>query len=51
MKFIRRFDYIVVNEQGSAREDAVRDLDAILQAERFRIHRYPDDSIRRVESS
>ena len=30
---------------------AVRDLEAILQAERFRIHRYPDDSIRRVESS
>jgi guanylate kinase len=50
MKFIRRFDYIVVNEQDRL-EEAVRDLDAILQAERFRIHRYPDDSIRRVESS
>jgi guanylate kinase len=50
MKFIRRFDYIVVNEQDHL-EEAVRDLDAILQAERFRIHRYPDDSIRRVESS
>jgi guanylate kinase len=50
MKFIRRFDYIVVNEQHRS-EDAVRDLEAILQAERFRIHRYPDDSIRRVESS
>jgi len=50
MKFIRRFDYIVVNEQHRW-EDAVRDLEAILQAERFRIHRYPDDSIRRVESS
>jgi guanylate kinase len=50
MKFIRSFDYIVVNEQGNP-EQAVRDLQAILQAERFRIHRYPDDSIRRVESS
>ncbi len=50
MKFIRSFDYIVVNEQDHPTE-AVRDLDAILQAERFRIHRYPDDSIQRVESS
>jgi guanylate kinase len=50
MKFIRRFDYIVVNAQDRP-EEAVRDLDAIMQAERFRIHRYPDDSIRRVESS
>jgi guanylate kinase len=50
MKFIRRFDYIVVNAQDHPQE-AVRDLEAILQAERFRIHRYPDDSIRRVESS
>lgn len=50
MQSIRDFDYIVVNEQGRP-EQAVRDLEAILQAERFRIHRYPDDSIRRVESS
>ncbi len=50
MKFIRSFDYIVVNEQDRP-EEAVRDLEAILQAERFRIHRYTDDSIRRVESS
>ncbi|MGB8907930.1 MAG: guanylate kinase [Candidatus Cybelea sp.] len=50
MKFIRRFDYIVVNAQDHPQE-AVRDLEAIFQAERFRIHRYPDDSIRRVESS
>ena len=50
MKFIRRFDYIVVNAQDRPQE-AVRDLEAILQAERFRIHRYTDDSIQRVESS
>ncbi len=37
MKFVRRFDYIVVNEQDRPNE-AVRDLEAILQAERFRIH-------------
>lgn len=50
MQSIRRFDYIVVNAQDRP-EEAVRDLEAILQAERFRIHRYPDDSIQRVTSS
>ncbi len=50
MKSIPRFDYIVVNEQDRT-EQAVGDLLAILRAERFRIHRYTDDSIRRVESS
>ncbi len=48
MKFIRDFDYIVINEQGRS-EDAIRDLQAILQAERFRIHRYSDDSLKNVE--
>ncbi len=48
MRFIRDFDYIVVNEQGRS-EDAIRDLHAILQAERYRIHRYTDDSIKNVE--
>lgn len=48
MKFIKSFDYIVVNEEGRS-EDAVRDLQAILQAERFRIHRYTDDRIKNVE--
>lgn len=50
MKFIRNFDYIVVNEEGRS-EDAVRDLQAILQAERFRIHRYSDDSLKSVEDT
>ena len=50
MKFIRSFDYIVVNEQGRP-DRAVLDLQAILQAERFRIHRYTDDTLQRVESS
>ena len=50
MKFIRNFDYIVVNEQDRP-ENAVADLQAILQAERLRIHRWGDDSLQQVESS
>jgi guanylate kinase len=50
MKFIREFDYLVVNEQGHPQE-AVRDLEAIVQAERFRIHRYTDDSVQRIEQT
>lgn len=48
MKFIANFDYIVVNEQGRS-EDAVRDLQAILHAERFRIHRFSEDRLKNVE--
>ena len=49
-KSVREFDYIVIN--GESRSDqAVADLQAILQAERFRIHRYSDDSIRALEHS
>ena len=48
MKFVRHFDYLVINQQGHP-EAAVRDLQAILQAERYRIHRYGDDSIKNVE--
>lgn len=47
---IRDFDYIVINEEDRS-DEAVRDLQAILQAERFRIHRYPDDTIRKLEHS
>jgi guanylate kinase len=50
MTFIRKFDYIVVNEQDRS-EEAVRDLQAILHAERLRIHRYTDDSITRVQTT
>ena len=50
MKFIRNFDYIVINGQGRP-DEAIRDLQAILQAERFRIHRYSDDSLADVEHS
>lgn len=48
MRFIRQFDYLVINEEGRA-DQASADLQAILQAERFRIHRYSDDSIAGVE--
>ncbi|MEO6834824.1 MAG: guanylate kinase [Candidatus Tumulicola sp.] len=50
MTCIRKFDYLVVNEQDRP-EAAVRDLQAILHAERFRIHRYTDDSIQKVQTS
>jgi guanylate kinase len=48
--FVRSFDYIVINAEERS-DEAVRDLQAILQAERFRIHRYSDDSIRELEHS
>ena len=48
--FVREFDYIVINAEERS-DEAVRDLQAILQAERFRIHRYSDDSIRELEDS
>jgi guanylate kinase len=49
-KFVRNFDYIVINAESRS-DEAVRDLQAILHAERFRIHRYSDDSIRGIEHS
>ncbi len=48
MKAIRNFDYIIINEQHRS-EEAVEDLEAVLHAERFRIHRYEDDLLRDVE--
>jgi guanylate kinase len=50
LKYIRDFDYIVINEDRRS-DDAIRDLQAILHAERFRIHRFSDDSIRELEHS
>jgi len=47
---IRQFDYIVINEERRS-EEAVNDLEAIVRAEKFRIHRWGDDSIREVEHS
>jgi guanylate kinase len=50
MKHIRTFDYIVVNEQNRA-EEAVEDLEAVLHAERFRIHRYGEEHLRGFEQA
>lgn len=50
LEYIREFDYIVINEDRRS-NDAVRDLEAVLHAERFRIHRFSDDSIRKLEDS
>lgn len=50
VQYIRSFDYIVINEQQRS-EEAVRDLEAILHAERFRIHRYGDETLHKVEHS
>lgn len=50
---IRRFDYVIINEQAPPqRRDtlpAVDDLEAIVRAERFRIHHYDDAIFRNVE--
>ncbi|MBV8283603.1 MAG: guanylate kinase [Candidatus Eremiobacteraeota bacterium] len=45
--YIRSFDYVVVNAEGAS-EEAVADLQAILVAERFRIHRYSEESIESI---
>lgn len=50
MKSIRSFDYIIINEQHRS-EEAVEDLESVLHAERFRIHRFGDEQLRTVEHS
>jgi len=50
VQFVRRFDYLVINEQAHP-ERAVDDLDAILRAERNRIYRWTDQAIRTLEES
>ena len=47
---VRAFDYLVINEQSNP-TGAVDDLEAILHAERHRIHRYDDTTLRRLEHS
>ena len=50
---IRKFDYVIINEQAPPERQkslpAVDDLEAIVRAERFRIHHYNDDDFRNVE--
>lgn len=55
LRQIRRFDYVIINEQAPPeRRDAlpaVDDLEAIVRAERFRIHHYNDSVFRNVENA
>ena len=55
LKYIRHFDYVIINEQAPPeRRDAlpaVDDLEAIVRAERFRIHHYDDTTFRNVENA
>jgi guanylate kinase len=48
--FARQFDYLVINEEAQP-EAAVADLEAIVRAERYRIHRYPDNRLKELEDS
>ncbi len=52
---IPHFDYVVINEQTPLeRRDtlsAIDDLEAIVLAERFRIHHYDDDYLRNLKES
>jgi len=50
LTFVRSFDYLVINEQAHP-EIAVDDLEAIVRAERFRIHRLPDNRIKELENT
>jgi len=55
LKSIRQFDYVLINEQAPPeRRDslpAVDDLEAIVRAERFRIHHYKDDDLKKLEAT
>ncbi len=55
LRQIRRFDYVIINEQvppeRRAEPAAAADLEAIVRAERFRIHHYHDDIFRDVENA
>jgi len=50
MNFVRSFDYLVINEQAQP-DIAVDDLESIVRAERFRIHRLPDNRIKGIENT
>ena len=50
VRYVRRFDYLVINEEAHPAQ-AVDDLDAILRAERNRIYRWTDQAIRTLEES
>ncbi len=48
--YVRHFDYLVINEEARPVQ-AVDDLDAIVRAEKYRIHRYPDIRLKELEDS
>lgn len=48
--FVRRFEYLVINEEARPLQ-AVDDLEAIVRAERYRIHRYPETRLKELEDS
>jgi guanylate kinase len=52
---IRKFDYVIINGQAPPERQgalpAVDDLEAIVRAERFRIHHYDDAIFRNVENA
>ncbi|MEO7040084.1 MAG: guanylate kinase [Candidatus Elarobacter sp.] len=48
--FVRRFDYLVINEEAQPQQ-AVDDLQAIVRSERYRIHRYPETRLKELEDS
>jgi guanylate kinase len=50
LTYVRRFDYLLINEEAHP-EQAVTDLEAIVRAERFRIHRYKDTTIKELENN
>ncbi len=50
LRYVRRFEYLLVNEEARP-EAAVDNLEAIVHAERMRIHRYPDTRIKEIEEN
>jgi guanylate kinase len=50
LRCVRQFDYLLVNEEAHP-DVAVGDLEAIVRAERMRIHRYPDTRIKEIEEN
>jgi guanylate kinase len=50
LRYVRSFDYLLVNEEAHP-DVAVEDLEAIVRAERMRIHRYPDTRIKEIEET
>jgi guanylate kinase len=48
VKYVRSFGYLIINEQAHP-DVAVEDLESIVRAERFRIHRLLDNRIKELE--